>query len=144
MKNKIVATLLAFVLGGLGIHRFYLGQPKKGWLYLGFSWTPIPWLLGLIDAIGFTGMSYADFNRKYSLRHAFRKKFEDEESLHLAHFEAKREEELLRKIEALKTKEAIRQFLEDAKQKGDYLPRVAHARACAILEDRPWENWGQT
>lgn len=29
-KDKIVAILLAFFLGGLGIHNFYLGETKKG------------------------------------------------------------------------------------------------------------------
>lgn len=29
-KSKIAAALLAFFLGGLGIHRFYLGYTKSG------------------------------------------------------------------------------------------------------------------
>lgn len=36
-KNKTIATLLAFIMGGLGLHRFYLGgiQDRWGWLHLG-------------------------------------------------------------------------------------------------------------
>lgn len=34
-KSKIVAALLAFFLGGFGIHRFYMGQKKQGFMQLG-------------------------------------------------------------------------------------------------------------
>jgi TM2 domain-containing membrane protein YozV len=34
-KSKIVAALLAFFLGGLGIHSFYMGNKKKGFIQLG-------------------------------------------------------------------------------------------------------------
>ncbi|MEH6763364.1 NINE protein [Aequorivita antarctica] len=30
MKNKTTATLIAFFIGGLGIHRFYLNQIAQG------------------------------------------------------------------------------------------------------------------
>lgn len=33
-KNKIVAALLAFFLGGLGIHKFYLGKNTAGIIML--------------------------------------------------------------------------------------------------------------
>ncbi|WP_218966776.1 TM2 domain-containing protein [Snodgrassella alvi] len=35
-KSRIVAALLAFFLGGLGIHKFYLNQNLQGILYLVF------------------------------------------------------------------------------------------------------------
>lgn len=34
-KSKIVAALLAFFLGNLGIHSFYMGNKKKGFIQLG-------------------------------------------------------------------------------------------------------------
>lgn len=139
MKNKKLAILLACTLGGFGAHRFYLGQPKYGWFYLGFSWTLIPLLIGIIDAICFTSMSYATFNRKYTLKHMLSKKFEDDEALLIASFEAKREKELLKKIEQMQNKELIKLFLDQSKQQGNYLPRTVYARAKAILEDRPWK-----
>lgn len=139
MKNKSLTAFLALGLGSLGVHRFYLGQSKYGWLYLGFCWTLVPLLLGFIDAIYFFSMSYTEFNRRYSLKHVFAKKFEDEEAIYSANFEAKREEEWLRKVEEMKNKDIIRMFLDAAKKDGNYLPRTAYARAKAILEDRPWK-----
>ena len=51
MKNKTVAVLLAFFLGGLGAHHFYMERWGRGVLYLVFFWTYIPAFLGVIDAI---------------------------------------------------------------------------------------------
>ncbi len=139
MKNKKLAIFLAFTVGGLGFHRFYLEQPKYGWFYLGFSWTLVPLLIAIIDGICFSTMSYATFNRKYSIRHICRKRFENDEALLIAHFEAKREEELLKKVEEMNSKELLKTFLDNAKNEGEYLPRLVYARAKAILEDRPWK-----
>ena len=36
-KNKIVAGILAILLGGLGIHKFYLGYTKEGIIMLAIS-----------------------------------------------------------------------------------------------------------
>ncbi len=135
MKNKLLTIVLAFFFGGFGIHRFYLGQPKYGWLYLVFCWTLVPFLIGILDAICFILMSRATFNLKYSLRHVFAKKFEDEEALHQASFDKLREEMLMQKIAEMKNKELIQLFLQDAKKDGNYLPRTVYARAKSIIED---------
>jgi TM2 domain-containing membrane protein YozV len=50
-KSKGLAIVLALFLGGLGIHKFYLGKTGQGFLYLIFFWTFIPAILGVIDAI---------------------------------------------------------------------------------------------
>jgi TM2 domain-containing membrane protein YozV len=50
-KTKIGAALLAIFLGGLGVHKFYLGDTGLGILYLVFFWTAIPAILGLIEGI---------------------------------------------------------------------------------------------
>ena len=34
MKSKSTATILAFFLGALGVHRFYVGQKLWGIIYL--------------------------------------------------------------------------------------------------------------
>jgi len=67
MKSRTTTILLAFFLGGIGIHRFYLGQTNKGILYLIFCWTLIPSLIALIDFFGFIFMSDNTFNQKYNL-----------------------------------------------------------------------------
>ena len=50
-KSKVAAGVFALVLGGLGIHKFYMGKVGQGLLYLLFSWTGIPAIIGLIEGI---------------------------------------------------------------------------------------------
>ncbi|HXL55740.1 MAG TPA: TM2 domain-containing protein, partial [Chitinophagaceae bacterium] len=64
MKNKITAAILAFFLGGIGIHRFYLDEAGKGILYLIFCWTFIPAIIAFFDFIIFLTMSEENFNSK--------------------------------------------------------------------------------
>ena len=66
MKEKNTAGIIAFFLGGLGIHRFYLGQTGLGILYLVFCWTFIPAIIAFIDAIIFWTQSQESFNQKYN------------------------------------------------------------------------------
>src|SRR5688500_4448219 len=47
-KIKTTAGILAILLGGLGIHKFYLGKIGMGILYILFCWTYIPAIVGLI------------------------------------------------------------------------------------------------
>jgi len=71
MKSKFTTALLAFFLGGLGIHRFYLGQNSRGIFYLLFCWTLIPALIALFDFFVFIFMSEDNFNYKYNLKTGF-------------------------------------------------------------------------
>ncbi len=66
MKDKNVAGILAFFLGGLGAHRFYLDQVGLGIFYLIFFWFPLTWLIGVIDAIIFFTMRQEAFDAKYN------------------------------------------------------------------------------
>lgn len=66
MKNKSTAAILAFFLGGIGVHRFYLNQNGLGFLYLIFCWTLVPSVIALVDFIIFITMSEGDFNKKYN------------------------------------------------------------------------------
>jgi high-affinity iron transporter len=50
-RRKNEAGVLAIVLGGLGIHKFYLGKYGKGLLYAAFCWTFIPALLSIAEGI---------------------------------------------------------------------------------------------
>lgn len=64
-KSKSIAVLLALFLGGLGIHKFYLGQPGVGFFYLIFCWTFIPAILGLIEAILYLFHSEEKFQKSF-------------------------------------------------------------------------------
>jgi TM2 domain-containing membrane protein YozV len=65
-KDKTVAGLLGIFLGGLGIHKFYLGKPIQGIFYILFCWTLIPALLGFIEGIIYLASSEAGFNKAYN------------------------------------------------------------------------------
>jgi TM2 domain-containing membrane protein YozV len=54
-KDEVVGVLLALFLGSFGIHRFYLGQTGAGVLYLVFSWTGIPAIVGFIECFFMPG-----------------------------------------------------------------------------------------
>lgn len=66
MRNKTAAGLLALFGGWAGIHRFYLGQTGLGILYFMLMFVGVSFVLGLIDAVVFFGMSEEEFNRKYN------------------------------------------------------------------------------
>lgn len=62
MKSKKIAAVLALLFGGIGIHRFYLGQTVKGVISLIFFWTYVPLFISIIDFIVFIVMSEEKFN----------------------------------------------------------------------------------
>lgn len=68
-RNKYVAAVMAFVIGTLGIHRFYLGRTGSGIIMLVLSITVIgliisaPW--AFIDMIRYLMMSDEDFAARY-------------------------------------------------------------------------------
>jgi TM2 domain-containing membrane protein YozV len=64
-KSKLVAALLAILLGGLGLHKFYLDRPVWGVIYLLFCWTFIPAFVGFIEGIIYLCTSDAKFAAKY-------------------------------------------------------------------------------
>jgi TM2 domain-containing membrane protein YozV len=66
MKSKLTAIILASFLGGIGIHKFYLGQAKQGIMYILFCWTMIPALIAFFEFFGLLFMSDNTFNIKYN------------------------------------------------------------------------------
>lgn len=65
MKNRGIAIVLALFFGGLGVHRFYLGQIKTGFTMLLFFWTLIPMFIALLDVIHYAVMGETNFQKKY-------------------------------------------------------------------------------
>ncbi len=77
-KDKTVAGILGILLGGLGIHAFYIGNTKMGIILLltglivgivtcgiGFG---IPGTIGIIQGILYLVASEQDFHDKYVVR----------------------------------------------------------------------------
>lgn len=67
-KSKLAAALFALFLGGLGIHKFYLGQTGWGIAYLLLCWTGLPIIVGVIEGILLLVMSDEEFVKKYGTR----------------------------------------------------------------------------
>jgi len=65
-SEQVVAGILAILLGGLGVHKFYQGNMKIGTLYLCFFWTAIPALLGLIEGILMLVADEDEYERTYA------------------------------------------------------------------------------
>ncbi len=81
-NKKVLAGILAILLGSLGVHKFILGYQKEGFILLGitiasyllmcffglgllFVW--IPGLIGLIEGIIYLTKSDADFYNTYQV-----------------------------------------------------------------------------
>jgi len=69
-KNRTLAAMLA--LSGVlipisGLHKFYLGQPVWGLLYLLLSWTPIPKVASAIEAVWYLAQDEQQFDRHFNL-----------------------------------------------------------------------------
>ena len=64
MKDKITASILAIFVGGLGIHRFYLGQIGRGILCI-FT-MPISNIVAAIIGIKWLLSSDESFNNNYN------------------------------------------------------------------------------
>jgi TM2 domain-containing membrane protein YozV/RNA polymerase subunit RPABC4/transcription elongation factor Spt4 len=63
--DRVAAALLALLLGGIGAHKFYLGDTTMGVLYLCFFWTAIPAIIGLIEGIIYLTKTDEEFERQY-------------------------------------------------------------------------------
>lgn len=65
VTKRIIAALLAIFLGGIGVHKFYLGKPVMGVVYILFCWTGIPALVGLIEGIIYLCKTDEEFTKEY-------------------------------------------------------------------------------
>ena len=66
-EKKIVAGILGILLGGLGIHKFYLGYTKEGVIQIivTFVTCGVGGLIGLIEGIIYLTKSDEDFVATY-------------------------------------------------------------------------------
>ncbi|MDV2991530.1 MAG: hypothetical protein N4J56_001184 [Chroococcidiopsis sp. SAG 2025] len=70
-KNRKVAATLAFACTVLpmpiaGLHKFYLGQPLWGLLYLLLSWTPIPRVASAIEGFWYLVQDNEEFDLNFN------------------------------------------------------------------------------
>jgi TM2 domain-containing membrane protein YozV len=68
-KSRSVAAVLAFAgtVTVSGLHKFYLGQPFWGVLYVLLSWTPIPKVASAIEGVWFLAQDEDAFNQNFNL-----------------------------------------------------------------------------
>jgi len=64
-KDRTTAAILALLLGGIGAHKFYLGNNTLGIIYLCFSWTLIPLIVAFIEGIIYLTKSDEEFQQQY-------------------------------------------------------------------------------
>ncbi|MCM0592373.1 MAG: NINE protein [Gloeotrichia echinulata DVL01] len=67
-KSRSVAAILAFAgtLTVSGLHKFYLGQPLWGVLYVLLSWTPIPKVASAIEGVWYLALDEEAFDRNFN------------------------------------------------------------------------------
>jgi TM2 domain-containing membrane protein YozV len=67
-KSRSVAAVLAFsgTLTISGLHKFYLGQPLWGLLYVLLSWTPIPKVASAIEGVWYLAQDEEAFDRNFN------------------------------------------------------------------------------
>lgn len=68
IKSKVTAGVLGILLGGIGIHKFYLGKVGMGILYLLLCWTYVPAIIGLIEGIVYLASNDENFQLKHKVR----------------------------------------------------------------------------
>ena len=72
-RNRFLAALLAFVVGPLGVHRYYLGRSGSATVMLILSITliglfvSVPW--AFVDFVRYLTMSEEEFAARYPRRH---------------------------------------------------------------------------
>jgi TM2 domain-containing membrane protein YozV len=68
-KNRQVAVILAvagMAIPVAGFHKFYLGQPAWGLVYLLLSWTPIPHIASAIEAVWYLTQNNERFDDNFN------------------------------------------------------------------------------
>lgn len=66
-SKRIVAGILAILLGGFGVHKFFLGYTTPGIIMLLTCWTGVTGIIGLIEGILYLTKSDAEFIQTYQV-----------------------------------------------------------------------------
>ena len=66
MKQRTTAGIFALLLGGFGVHRFYVGNIGIGILELLFCWTLIPAIEALISGLIWLTQTDEQFDAVYN------------------------------------------------------------------------------
>lgn len=64
VKSKTTAGILGILLGGIGVHKFYMGKIGAGFVYLLLSWTWLPLIAGIVEGILYLVEDDARFQAK--------------------------------------------------------------------------------
>jgi Predicted membrane protein len=64
IKSRTTTGILALLLGGLGVHFFYLGAWGWGLVSVLLSWTYIPLIAGLIMGVRYLSITDKEFENK--------------------------------------------------------------------------------
>lgn len=62
-KSRITAGILALLLGGIGVHKFYLKKVGLGVVYILFCWTFIPSIVAFVEGIIYLVQDDDSFSR---------------------------------------------------------------------------------
>ena len=66
-SKKVVAGILAILLGGFGIHKFYLGYTVPGIIMLVLACTGISGIIGIVEGIIYLTKSDEEFIETYQV-----------------------------------------------------------------------------
>lgn len=133
MKNRFVVVLLAFFLGAFGVHRFYLGQYLRGFLYLIIP--PLGAIIAFYDAVVFLFMNNADFDIRYNLRRDERKFFLEQQRLERELIVEERKHELERsRFELQRRKDAFKEEIEETRREKKKASRMQDKEVLSELQ----------
>ncbi len=68
VKSRVTAGILAILLGGVGVHKFYLNKAGLGVVYILLCWTYIPAIVSLVEGIIYLTQTDQDFAAKQGVR----------------------------------------------------------------------------
>ena len=66
-RSRTLAGVLALLCGTIGVHKFYLGEWKKGILFLLFFWTGIPGVLSVLEGAHLLGSDGDEEEPEYAV-----------------------------------------------------------------------------